>query len=234
MWTSWFRMRSCIGIFVDKGSASYGMPVMRGVDRLGNLLRTALPKFTKRAYRSDLAILPIVAPTGEFHQCMSRIPAEKKISICGNHCNQTKDIDMASRSTYSTQLDVSHLHWSFSEMETTRLFLNSLGIDAQTQEIWPELWTASEDSRAADNWLPQSPAVIRLGIAPGYSNPHKRLSSQWFVDVLKQWSPVDYQVVLLGNRSDSSVCAEISSAIGDVFDRRQVLNLAGKTNALGN
>ncbi|HEY2328515.1 MAG TPA: glycosyltransferase family 9 protein [Verrucomicrobiae bacterium] len=207
------------------------MPQVRGSDRLGNVLRKCLSGIVRRKYQNDLAILPILAPSIDHHQCMEGIPARNKIGIGGNSSNQPVEFEKESRRHYSAQMDASHLPWDFSELEATRLFLKFLGIEVQTAELWPEFWTTNKDCRQADDWMPKKDGKIILGMAPGVSSiTGKQLPAKWFAEVISLLSFGNFQIVLFGSGADVPLCEAAANAIENSGHGGRVLNLAGKTS----
>ena len=178
------------------------MPKIRGSNRLGNILRKYFPALARHKHgihitalpQSDIAILPILAPMPEHHQYMRQIPAGQKIGIFGNHTNQSTKVDQETRNIYSSQMDASGLPWDLKEVHATCLFLKFLGMDVHPDQLWPELWTGEEDKKKADEWMPQNPGKIVLGIAPGSSQrKEKYLPPKWFADAISLLNSSDVQ-----------------------------------------
>jgi ADP-heptose:LPS heptosyltransferase len=214
------------------------MPRFRGSFRLGNIIRKHFPALARKKDgtdiaalpQSDIVILPVLAPTPENHQYMRQIPGIGKISICGNHTNQTPEFDRITSKQYSSQMDASQLPWDFKEVQVTKLFLKFIGIDVSDDELWPELWTGSEDKKIASELMAGSPGKIILGIAPGVTSVMgKNLPPQWFADVINLLNSKDLQVVLFGSAADQAVCDGVEKAIRGSCKIFSLSNLAGKT-----
>jgi ADP-heptose:LPS heptosyltransferase len=203
---------------------------IRGYHPLGSWLRKNIPGFVPRAYRSDTAILPVLAPAFEHHTCMKLLPARNKIGVCGNSTNQSVKTDRESRIHYSAQMDASPLAWNFAELEFTRLFLKFLGIEVTAAEVLPEFWTTSEDVGRAAEWMSRNPGKITLAIAPGFSNPSKKLPADWFADVVNSLKFRNLQIVLIGSTADLLICDEVAKTMEKTSLAIPLLNLTGKTS----
>jgi ADP-heptose:LPS heptosyltransferase len=221
----------CYGEICGQGVLSRMLQI-RGYHPLGSWLRRTIPGLVPKAYRSDTAILPLLAPCFEHHTVMKLIPARNKIGICGNYTNQTVHVDRKYRGHYSAQMDGSHLAWNFPELELTRLFLKFLGIELTPADILPEFWTTSEDSVRADGWMVKNSGKITLGIAPGFSNPNKKLPPHWFTDVVNLLKFRNLQIVLIGSAADLTVGNEVAKTIEKSSIGIPVLNLTGQTSVL--
>ena len=203
----------------------------RGFDRLGALIRSYAPSLASAKYRCDVAMMPLVSPTAEFHQCMNMIPARYKVGVSGNLSNQTAEREAESRTWYSAQMDASRHPWDFPELEATRRFLGFLGMDIDASDLWPDLWTLDSDRRMAKELISPKTGNVVLGLAPGVtSNPGKELPPEWIASVLSLTECSDFQIVLLGSTAEVPTCMAVAQAIYKVFPHIQLLNLAGKTN----
>lgn len=207
------------------------MPAMRGCDRLGDFLRKTVPWLVRRRFACDLVFLPLIAPTTEYHRVMAWIPAKERLGICGNHTNQTLKEDMEWRRIYTNQMDATEIAWDFPELETTRKFLGYLGIQTSSSEIWPEFWTAAEDSKSALRLMPTIEKKIVVGIAPGVSSvPEKKLPLDWYMRVFEASGLKSANLVFLGSATDRPYCESIlQSLITMGWNRGDLLNLSGVT-----
>ena len=219
-----------------QGALSW-MPSFRGSGRLSGLLRRVARRIFIQAYRShidayrsDIAMLPILAPVREYHECIRRIPSPVRVGICGNTTNQSLQTDQESRGWYSSQLDASKLPWNLPEVEVTRAFLEFLGVEVKASELWPEFWTAADDRQKIDSWIPIGSGGLRLGIAPGCSSPRKCLPPEWFVKALDGLPRKDLQLILIGSVADVALCNEIAKAISRYYGSTPLIDLSGKTN----
>ena len=203
---------------------------LHGEYALGAWLRRNIPGIVPRIYRSDIALLPRLAPSFDEHLCMELLPARQKIGISGNTTNQTVEIDLDSRKHYSSQMDASQLAWNCPELEVSGLFLSFLGATVSTPEIWPEFWTTSGDRAQANSLMPKTPDRITLAISPGFSNPAKELSATWFAEVISLLTFRNLRIVLLGSGADLAVCADVAKAIELMGLGIPILNLAGQTS----
>lgn len=207
------------------------MPPVRGCDRLGGLLRNARRGFARRAYETDLALLPVLAPWREYSELIRLIPARHRIGILGNCSNQTTQDEETVRGYYSAQMDASALPWNFPEMEATRRFLNFLGIEAGANEVWPDFWTTDNDRQVAFSLMPQKAGKMILGLAPGVSSvTGKRLPPEWYVRVFESLNWKDVHVVLFGSKADIAECDALARTLQKHGSAIPVLNLAAKTS----
>jgi ADP-heptose:LPS heptosyltransferase len=178
----------------------------------------------------DLAILPTVAPSRHGHAVMDLIPARVRIGIRGDRSNQKPWTDLASRKTYSAQMDAARFPPDFPESEAIRLFLKFLGIEASPDQLWPEFWTDDDDRQNAKRLLGVSAGHRLLGIAPGNANPLKRLPAQWYASALAELGSEALQVALLGGPSDVEVCNDVARSLQGLENVTRVVNLAGQTS----
>jgi len=209
------------------------LPDIRGAYRLSSILRAIKRPFARKAYDADIVLLPLPAPSSEYHRCIQAIPGHFKIGICGNQTNQSKDVDATSRDWYSAQMDVSSFPWDFPETKTTQLFLKFLGIEASEEKLLPEFWTTEKDCQKAEAWLKPVSGQVTLGIAPGVSSvAAKQLPPQWYLEALKPLDHRSLRIVFLGSKEDVSICERTAAAIKDAWNGLETLNLAGKTGVL--
>lgn len=208
------------------------MPAVRGCDRLGNWLRRNFQSWVKKRFACELAILPLLAPTPEYHRLMAWVPAKIRVGICGNHTNQTEAEDMKWRGCYSSQMDATEIPWNFPELETTRKFLEFLGIPVSADEMVPEFWTTAEDSKAAGNLMPAADEKMTIGIAPGVSSlPGKKLPVDWFIKVFETAALHNAILVFFGSDADRLYCESILESLATAgWDKGNLLNLCGKTS----
>jgi ADP-heptose:LPS heptosyltransferase len=149
--------------------------------------------------------------------------------VRGNFENQTTADEQRYRPTYTRQMDATGLSWHSPELETNRLFLQFLGIDAGPGELWPEFWTTHGDASSAGALLGGGEGPL-LGIAPGaVSPPGKRLPAGWFIDSVREARLDGTRIVLLGGRNEIAVCGEIEWELVK-SGAREVVNAAGQTN----
>jgi ADP-heptose:LPS heptosyltransferase len=206
------------------------MPNFRGRDRLGGWLRRHSPGLVRFSLRSDLAILPILSPYPEYHECLRELRARERIGICGRHDCQSAEADLRSRPWYSRQWDASAIPWNFPELEATRQFLQFLGLDAAAADLWPEFWTTPGDAQAAGHLLPAEPALLTLGLAPGVSSsPIKFLPASWYASAVKNLPCTNLRVVLFGSAADQPLNREVAQALAQLKPVEQVLDLTGRT-----
>jgi ADP-heptose:LPS heptosyltransferase len=181
----------------------------------------------------DLAMLPMLAPSRHNHAVMDLIPATVRIGIRGNLNNQKSWTDLACRNTYSAQMDAAGFARDIPELEVNRLFLKYLGIDAPPNQLWPEFWTAPEDSAIAKKLMGRSGTRLVLGIAPGVSTPKgKQLPAEWYAAGLEGVDLAGFEIVLLGGKADAPICNELAALLRQRTSAGSVLNLAGQTSIL--
>lgn len=185
------------------------------------------------SWKYDLAILPMIAPWVNHHRILQLLPVRERVGVSGNVENQTAGDDLYYRRIYSRQMNSSILSWNTPELETNRLFLKFLGIKMADEDLWPEFWTRDQDRDAARELLGAPRKKFRLGIAPGaVSPPGKKLSTEWYVETLRQAQLDDTEIVLLGGKSEVELCAEIAFGLNLSDERYPVKNLAGTTKVL--
>ena len=207
------------------------MPKIKGSDRIGSWFRKKIPIIAFWKYRSDIALLPVVSPMPEYHGIMLRIPSPKKISMFGNHCNQTPEMDKIVRSWYTKQMDVSNMPWDYPELSANKRFLEFIGINLPNVEIHPELWTTDDDERWAKNRIPIHGDHLILGVAPSKaSNLKHNLPSEWWHNVLKSISHKKVILVLIGSGQDRNVCEGIQNILNNSDNPHQVINLCSITS----
>ena len=188
---------------------------------------------SRRSIECDLAILPLVAPTRQEHAVMDLIPARTRVGIRGNHINQKFWTDLVTRGTYSAQMNAGRFPADLPELDTNRLFLKFLGIEASVDDIWPEFWTHAKDVEAAEQLMGENGGRRVLGIAPGVSNPKgKQLPAEWYGAVLAGVDLTGYDIVLLGGPGDSALCEQIVGRIETQRNGSKVYNFAGRTGIL--
>lgn len=216
------------GLFGD-GHLSW-LPEFRGVRRLRSMSLRFAELSAGWRYISDLAILPVLAPEFHHHNLMSRVPAKVRIGIAGNTTNQTVDDDRIAERWYSTRMDATKFAWDQEELEVCQSFLEFLGITSKRDDLLPEFWTTQQDIQAAEGYLPRSPGSLLLGLAPSVTSVvGKNLPPLWFRSVVDGLRGYKIDVAVFGGKDDSSVCAGVAHALGDLPNVSCVLNLAGRT-----
>lgn len=183
----------------------------------------------------DLAILPMLSPFRKYHRVMQLISARRRAGITGRLDSQSAKEDAHYSAIYSIRLDATPIPSNQPELETHRLMLGALGIDASLSDIRPRLWTAPADAAAAEKLLAGLGQSRRLlGITPGAASPAgmKTLPAAWYVEVLRGINSGPLDVVLLGSRQDAPLCHEVEEALREAGAGPRVVDLAGATTVL--
>jgi ADP-heptose:LPS heptosyltransferase len=204
---------------------------VRGLTRLERALRAVQLRLR---YRSDVALLPVRAPTPEMHRVMAALPAAERYGIAGCTSNQGADTDREAGGIYTSRLVLGPERESEHELDVTRDFLRMLGSGVETSELHPELWTAPEDRRWAEAYLPREPGTVLLALTPGVTAPAgKAYPASGYAEVLARVPERRFSVVLLGGAADARLCAEVEHALRGAPNVASVVDLAGKSTLGG-
>ena len=133
---------------------------------LENVERSAFDLLAKCDLSFDLLLFPVRSPSWDYHMFVRAVQASVKIGISGDWCNQSFNEDQAATKIYTTRYNLTTDRQWEHELKVTRDFLNFLGIDADLEDVRPEIWTNESDVKAARMMVPDA-AGTKLAIIPG-------------------------------------------------------------------
>jgi len=184
--------------------------------------------------KSDLILLPVRSPSGGLsgmHQIVKIIPAREKIGISGDFCNQSLLEDGRADGYYTQRLKLIPCQKEDHELVITYRFLKFLGIKGLPKTLWPELWTNKSDRIWAESAIsPRLQGNIMIAIAPGVTSiPGKFYPGKNYAQAFSKVTGKTFQVVILGNSAEKSMCDEVEMALKGLKHIQGVTNLSGKT-----
>lgn len=206
------------------------LPEIRGKYRLNQFGRHI---FNMR-YRSDVLLLPVRSPTDDIfgmHDIVSSIPANEKIGISGDYCNQTVEEDNKADRIYTKRLRLKKQQQSVHELEINRDFLNFLGVTVKTTDIWPEFWTDKKDLEWAETHIANDEKTITLAICPGVtSNSGKYYPGEKYAQAINSLKDIKFCIVLFGSPDERSMCQEVAKALAECGNIESITDLSGQSS----
>jgi len=205
------------------------LPEFRGKYRLNQFVRHLLNK----KYRTDIVLLPVRSPTGDLlgmHDIISSIPANQKIGIAGDYCNQTVEEDKKADRLYSRRMRLKGNHEKSHELEINRDFLRFLGADVEISDIWPEFWTDEKDSEWARNTVPVDKTAITLAICPGVTSSHgKFYHAVRYAEVFDFLKDLQFSIVLFSSPAEKSMCTDVGNSLTPCDNIKSIIYLSGQS-----
>jgi ADP-heptose:LPS heptosyltransferase len=202
------------------------LPEFRGKYRLNHFVRHLLNK----RYRTDILLLPVRSPTGDLlgmHDIVSSIPANQKIGIAGDYCNQSIEHDQKASRIYSKRMQLSSSRQRSHELEINRDFLRFLGADVEISDIWPEFWTDEKDCEWASNAIPVDKTVITLAICPGVTSSRgKFYQGIRYAEAFNFLKDIRFSIVLFGASNEKSMCLEVANALNKSDNIKRIIDLS--------
>ncbi len=191
-------------------------------------LRT-LAHMMKLPIKPQLALFPCRSSTWGHHVFASALGSDCKVGIGGDHCNQSGSIDDAVEAFYSHRLWVPPERALDHELLITRDFLNMLQIGVSVDDIWPEVWTATDDQDWALSNMPPRRASIVLGIAPGAGRASKVYPPEKFAEAFATLSEHSFSYVIFGSKAESSLCQRLEKRLRHARNTEDACDLSGRT-----
>ena len=208
------------------------IPAFKGLWRVREPLRRLMSARARRCCAAETILLPLRAPDYDACRAVQRLQARRKVAIVGDTSNQTGLVANNWADTLTDRLPMDDRLSLCHELEITRSFLGLLGLHLTASDLWPEVWVSDQDRRWAREHIPLrcGEGEVVVAIAPGVTTPTgKQLPGSWYATVFKGLVPRHYQVVVLGSKSDTPICAETAMQLRCCANVVQVRNLAGQT-----
>ena len=183
----------------------------------------------------DLAVLPLLSPFRKYHRVMQAVSAGRRAGITGRLDSQSPEEALRYADLYSIRVDGAAIRADTPELETNRLLLRALGIEAAPEDVWPQFWTTAKEVAAAAELLGGlGKDRALLGITPGAASPAgmKTLPAAWYANVVREMTAGPLDIVVLGASRDAAICAEVENALRASGPEHRVMNLAGRTSLL--
>lgn len=181
---------------------------------------------------ADFIIVPTRSPRkgiyGEY-AVISDISASIKIGITGDLTNQDAQNNVLSKKLYTKYLELEEDSQYLHELDVTAQFLHFLGINVETTELWPDIWTTKEDRIWAEQIIPQSDTSTILALCPGASTTKKMYPIHHYKAVFDSFNSGNFTVILFGSQSERNLCERIEAEIQNCERVVRVSNLAGNS-----
>jgi ADP-heptose:LPS heptosyltransferase len=205
------------------------LPNIRGKYRLNWILRN----FLNKRYKSDIILLPVRSPTGGLfgmHNILHTIPASEKIGIRGDFTNQTPEQDEAVEPFYTRRLNLGNEQKKF-EIEINKKFLKFLGLNFDSEDIWPDFWTSLDDLDWAKNSVPIKDGLMNLGICPGVTSSlyGKYYPAENYAQAISNLNEISFLAVIFGSPAEKDVCNELENSLSRCINVIKIINLSGKS-----
>jgi ADP-heptose:LPS heptosyltransferase len=194
----------------------------------GSFLRM-LAKTMNLPITPQVALFPCRSATWGHHVFASALATVHKIGICGDYCNQSASMDKAAEAFYSYRLRIPPERAWDHELAVTRDFLNTLHIGVSVDDIWPEVWTDTEDRDWALRTMPSRRGSIVLGIAPGAGRQSKIYPSEKLSDALATLSEHSFFYVIFGSKAEIPLCRSLEEMLRKAPNTEDVRVLSGQT-----
>ena len=207
------------------------VPDFPGKWRVESLIRKfKFMKTTKWDYRSDLYLLPVRSTVPNLHLFSSYSRASLKLGISGDTNHQTAEEDLQNGQFYTARSHVDESDGVQHELDTYIDFLKLLGIEADREEIWPELWSSKEDEEWAIDKIPNDQSEITLAIAPGVTSiEDKYYAADNYLKALEGLENERMSVVIFGSKSEIAQCKAVENALTHCKQVATIRNFAGET-----
>jgi ADP-heptose:LPS heptosyltransferase len=180
-------------------------------------------------YKTDILLLPLRTPLRKYHHLVRYIPSRIKIGIDNQPRGSTSIVSCLVKTFYTSRMEAFGLPKDFPELELNRLFLNFLGCDVPTANLWPEFWTTSADRQFAEDWLPRDGGLV-FGLAPGVpARKDKQLPPGWFADTFRSMSNHKCRLVFFGTAAESEYIQAVINELSRLDKFTEIKNLAGRT-----
>ena len=181
--------------------------------------------------KTEVLLVPLRSPSKGIygtHAIVSEISAKNKVGIAGDLTNQNPQTDAKSNSLYTQSLELGADSTDLHELNVTAKFLQSLGINIDVRDLWPEVWTTQDDKTWAEQNIPKSSTSIVLALCPGATEQRKLYPIEQYRAIFGSFDQ-PLTIVLFGTKSERNLCEQIHQQIKDCTNIVEVLNLAGDT-----
>jgi ADP-heptose:LPS heptosyltransferase len=193
------------------------------------MLLRMLAKTMNLPITPQVALFPCRSATWGHHAFASALTSDHKIGICGDYCNQSASIDEAAAAFYTQRLRIPPGRaWDY-ELAVTRDFLNTLHIGVSVDDIWPEVWTDTEDRDWALSTMPSRRGSIVLGIAPGAGRQSRIYPPEKLSDALATLSEHSFSYVIFGSEAEIPLCRSLEEMLRKAPNTEEVRVLSGQT-----
>tara|TARA_R100001143_G_C3360893_1_gene135515 strand:+ start:16271 stop:17482 length:1212 start_codon:yes stop_codon:yes gene_type:complete len=210
------------------------VPEFPGKSRVESLIRKyKFVKATMWDYRPDLYLLPVRSVIPDLHIFSSHIRASVKLGISGDTNHQTTEQDLQYGQHYTARSHVDESNGIQHELDTYIDFLKLMGIEADRNEIWPNLWSSEENEAWAIDHMPDSHHEIRLAIAPGVTSiEDKYYAAENYQKAIEGLGNERLSVFIFGSESEIAQCKAVEDALSNCTQVQAIHNFAGKTTIL--
>jgi len=207
------------------------VPDFPGKWRIESLIRKfRFMKTTMWDYRADLYLLPVRSTVPDLHLFSSLSRASVKLGIAGDTNHQTLEEDQTNDRYYTARSHIDESKGIQHEFDTYIDFLKLLGIDADRDEIQPEIWSDEKDVEWADSMIPDSQGEIILAIAPGVrSIADKFYAAENYLKALTGLGDERISVNIFGSDSEKKQCKAVEKALSSCEQVSSIHNFAGLT-----
>jgi len=213
-------------------------PSLRGrVHKLGRIARRLVHIIPNWFWRFqidpklfyDAVLFPVRSPVWEQHMFVRAVNAPVKVGISGDFANQSFREDRAATKFYATRYKLTPDRQREHELRVTRDFLNFLGIDADLEDVRPEVWTNESDVKAARMLVPGT-AGTKLAVIPGANRRGKIYPPDGIASAISEITGHRLSCYIFGSRNDASLCGDLSLKLSRRHNVEEVVDLSGKTN----
>jgi ADP-heptose:LPS heptosyltransferase len=177
----------------------------------------------------DAVLFPVRSPVREHHLFVRAVNAPVKVGISGDFANQSSSEDRAASKIYTTRYNLTpDRRWEH-ELKVTRDFLNFLGIDAELEDVRPEVWTNESDVKAARMLVPDS-ASMKLAVIPGANWAGRIYPPDRIVSAISEVTDLRLSCLIFGTSNEVSLCGDLSLKLSKCHNVQEIVDLSGKTN----
>lgn len=207
------------------------VPDFPGKGKVESLIRRfKFMKATMWDYRPDLYLLPVRSTIKDLHIFSSFSRASVKLGISGDTNHQTADEDLQYGQYYTARSHVDESDGIQHELDTYLDFLQLMGIGADRDEIWPELWSSEEDVEWVSDKIPGSQSEITLAIAPGVTSIEEKFyAAENYLKAIEGLGDVRLSVNIFGSKSEIAQCKAVENALSNCTQVHKMRNFTGQT-----
>lgn len=195
---------------------------------LENVARSAFDLLAKCDLSFDLLLFPVRSPSWDHHMFVRAVQASVKIGISGDWCNQSFNEDQAATKIYTTRYNLTTDRQWEHELKVTRDFLNFLGIDADLEDVRPEMWTNESDVKAARMMVPDA-AGTKLAIIPGANWTGRTYPPDGIVSAISEITDRRLSCCIFGSSNEVSLCGELHAKLSKCHNVQEIVDLSGRT-----
>ncbi len=156
------------------------------------------------------------------------VNASVKVGISGDFANQSFGEDRAAMKIYTARYNLTPDRQCEHELKVTRDFLNFLGIEADLEDIRPEVWTNESDVKAARMLVPDT-SNTKLAVIPGANSAGRIYPPNRMAAAISEITDRQLSCFIFSSGTEVSLCGELQVKLSKCHNVKEIVDLSGRT-----